>query len=327
MSNTESLPRYNGLDGFPHVSNVEYLRTMLRDEPITWKVRYKIGTAPGMGGGGAVGSPEPGADDAFAAGMGLWGDNPAARSRRNNPFLESSVKYKEYDETIVPSRLAQLIFSTQRQLAAEWRRDMRSILTGELALDGASADATDDERKAYEQSVYARVCREHAMETAGEEMVAENSSPLRAANLDLCERLATRVAARLVLADEELPPAAAATLEAALETVSDAPAPPPGPAAGPDASEAPTADAALAGALAARVQEIAREKMDALGGHARRRGLARRWLASLDNQAVENAVVRKRAELVTLWSETIVEDVAAAHALLLRENLESQFDA
>ena len=38
MSNTECLPRYNGLDGFPHATNEEYLRTMIRSEPITYEV-------------------------------------------------------------------------------------------------------------------------------------------------------------------------------------------------------------------------------------------------------------------------------------------------
>ena len=35
ISNSECLPRYHGLDGFPHVDNVDYLRSMMREEPFT----------------------------------------------------------------------------------------------------------------------------------------------------------------------------------------------------------------------------------------------------------------------------------------------------
>ena len=147
MSNTECLPRYNGLDGFPHATNEEYLRTMIRSEPITYEVRYKVGTWAGgnQGTGGAVGpSEEPAADEAFRKGMeqkqtlDFWGGSnnaAAASTRRNNPFLgEHTAKYREYEETIVPSRFAQLLMTTQQQLAKEWRRDLCAIYDGSLIL-------------------------------------------------------------------------------------------------------------------------------------------------------------------------------------------------
>ena len=81
-------------------------------------------------------------------------------------------------------------------------------------------------------------------------------------------------------------------------------------------------------ALAAKLETMTR--VDALGGHARRRGLARRWLEDLErsdeesDQAVASLVRRKRAELARTWANPCVEDLAAEHALLLREALEQQ---
>ena len=164
MSNTECLPRYNGLDGFPHATNEEYLRTMIRSEPITYEVRYKVGTWAGgnQGTGGAVGpSEEPAADEAFRKGMeqkqtlDFWGGSnnaAAASTRRNNPFLgEHTAKYREYEETIVPSRFAQLLMTTQQQLAKEWRRDLCAIYDGSLILP-RDPDADEAQAIAAEQS-------------------------------------------------------------------------------------------------------------------------------------------------------------------------------
>ena len=165
MSNTECLPRYNGLDGFPHATNEEYLRTMIRSEPITYEVRYKVGTWAGgnQGTGGAVGpSEEPAADEAFRKGMeqkqtlDFWGGSnnaAAASTRRNNPFLgEHTAKYREYEETIVPSRFAQLLMTTQQQLAKEWRRDLCAIYDGSLILP-RDPDADEAQAIAAEQSL------------------------------------------------------------------------------------------------------------------------------------------------------------------------------
>ena len=148
MSNTECLPRYNGLDGFPHATNEEYLRTMIPDERLfTYEVRYKVGTWAGgnQGTGGAVGpSEEPAADEAFRKGMeqkqtlDFWGGSnnaAAATHAAEHPFLgEHTAKYREYEATIVPSRFAQLLMTTQQQLAKEWRRDLCAIYDGSLIL-------------------------------------------------------------------------------------------------------------------------------------------------------------------------------------------------
>ena len=78
-------------------------------------------------------------------------------------------------------------------------------------------------------------------------------------------------------------------------------------------------------ALAAKLETMTR--VDALGGHARRRGLARRWLESLEDEALADVVRRRRNELARHWAESVVDEVAATHALLLRESLESQLGA
>ena len=327
MSNTECLPRYNGLDGFPHATNEEYLRTMIRSEPITYEVRYKVGTWAGgnQGTGGAVGpSEEPAADEAFRKGMeqkqtlDFWGGSnnaAAASTRRNNPFLgEHTAKYREYEETIVPSRFAQLLMTTQQQLAKEWRRDLCAIYDGSLILP-RDPDADEAQAIAAEQSLYARVIRDKAMGEDPDELGRFATSPLRAANLDLCERLATRVAARELCVDGDLSPAQARRLEECLERLeSSEPAEP---------EAGPTDD--IHAALAAKLETMTR--VDALGGHARRRGLARRWLESLADEALADVVRRRRNELARHWAESVVDEVAATHALLLRESLESQLGA
>lgn len=74
--------------------------------------------------------------EASAAGMGFWdgGGGAAAASRRSNPFLKDlEPTYREYDEVIVPQRVAQLVMSTRTQLAAEWAVDLM-----EVARDDAS---------------------------------------------------------------------------------------------------------------------------------------------------------------------------------------------
>ena len=93
------------------------------------------------------------------------------------------------------------------------------------------------------------------------------------------------------------------------------------PAAEPEAG--PTDD--IHAALAAKLETMTR--VDALGGHARRRGLARRWLESLEDEALADVVRRRRNELARHWAESVVDEVAATHALLLRESLESQLGA
>jgi len=324
MSNSECLPRYNGLDGFPHLRNEEYLRTMIESAPFTYEVRYKVGTWAGgnQGTGGAVGpSEEPGADAAVKKGMDFSTDMyggpnnaAAANTRRNNPFLgEHTATYKEWEETIVGSHFAQLLMTTQKQLAQEWRRDLCAIYDGSLIL-AQDPDADEIEQVAAEQSLYARVVRNNAMADDPDERGRFSASPLRAANLDLCERLATRVAARDLIDDGDLAPAQARRLEECLERLEAA-----------DGPAAPEAEGDIHAALAAKLETMTR--IDALGGHARRRGLARRWLESLDDEALADRVRRHRNELARHWAESLVDEVAVTHALLLRESLENQLGA
>ena len=128
------------------------------------------------------------------------------------------------------------------------------------------------------RSLYARVIRDKAMGEDPDELGRFATSPLRAANLDLCERLATRVAARELCVDGDLSPAQARRLEECLERLESSE--PSEPEAG------PTDD--IHAALAAKLETMTR--VDALGGHARRRGLARRWLESLADEALADGV-------------------------------------
>ena len=118
------------------------------------------------------------------------------------------------------------------------------------------------------RSLYARVIRDKAMGEDPDELGRFATSPLRAANLDLCERLATRVAARELCVDGDLSPAQAQRLEECLERLESS-----------EPAEPEAGD--IHAALAAKLETMTR--VDALGGHARRRGLARRWLESLED--------------------------------------------
>ena len=246
-----------------------------------------------------------------------WGN--AAASRRRNPYLKNEARYIEYDETVVPARVAQLLFQVQSQIAQEWSRDLLAIAAGTIEPDLPANGQELDEREmlARVQSAYAKVVREHAL-AADEGIGTSDSSPLRAANLDLCERLATREAALALLAEGSLPRGAARRLEAKLQ-FSEADVDPT-----PPDDEDDNEFLALNRALKQRAKEL--NRVDALGGHARRRGLAHRWLAGVGNEAVTMAVVRRRAEIATHWAEGVVDEVAAAHALLLRDSLEDQFN-
>ena len=112
--------------------------------------------------------------------------------------------------------------------------------------------------------------------------------------------------------DGDLSPAQARRLEECLERLESSE--PAEPEAGPSDD--------IHAALAAKLETMTR--VDALGGHARRRGLARRWLESLEDEVLADVVRRRRNELARHWAESVVDEVAATHALLLRESLESQ---
>ena len=140
------------------------------------------------------------------------------------------------------------------------------------------------------RSLYARVIRDKAMGEDPDELGRFATSLLRAANLDLCEWLATRVAARELCVDGDLSPAQARRLEECLERLeSSEPAEP---------EAGPTDD--IHAALAAKLETMTR--VDALGGHARRRGLARRWLESLEDEALADVVAARRSRAGPSWT-------------------------
>ena len=201
MSNTECLPRYNGLDGFPHATNEEYLRTMIRSEPITYEVRYKVGTWAGgnQGTGGAVGPSEgPRADEAFRKGMeqkqtlDFWGgsNNAAAavRGRTTRSSASTPAKPPRVRETMRALALRPAVDDDAAAARGEWQRDLCAIYDGSLILP-RDPDADEAQAIAAEQSLYARVIRDKAMGEDPDELGRFATSPLRAANLDLCERL------------------------------------------------------------------------------------------------------------------------------------------
>merc|ERR1719390_514307 len=129
------------------------------------------------------------------------------------------------------------------------------------------------------RSLYARVIRDKAMGEDPDELGRFSTSPLRAANLDLCERLATRVAARELCVDGDLSPAQARRLEECLERLeSSEPAEP---------EAGPTDD--IHAALAAKLETMTR-------------GDARRWLESLEDEALADVVRRRRNELARHWA-------------------------
>jgi len=305
-------PRYHGLDAFCDDGPVDYLRTMLAAEPFTYRVRsarrvlvessppptcarvtrYLVGT-PDM----SLPASAPDGVAAMARGAGdLWGANPAAVSRRRNPYLARSKRYIEYDEAIEPERIAACVMRTREQLATEWAADLAALAGGPPAHDGG------------------------------------DSSPTRAANADLCARLATRAAA--LAAIHELSPADGRFLKAALA---------------PEVADAAAADADADAADAAAGDDIHRELCrlnrgafrDALGDHCATLGKAEAWLAGLDATVpfasgagspvdpprIAAAVREFRAPLCADWAESIVDAVATEHWALKRDVLETQLAA
>ncbi|EGB09594.1 hypothetical protein AURANDRAFT_63284 [Aureococcus anophagefferens] len=238
-----------------------------------------------------------------AAGVaGPLASNPAAACRRRNPFLKREKKYVEYDETIEPKQMAQLIMRTREQLAAEISYDLRALVPDASPASVANMAA----RPAA--SMY-------------------DHSPLRRASFDLCERLATRTAA--LIAIQEVPAAWARYLKTRLapDDVDRRPraaAPPAGDDGG-----------ALARELADRVCEL-QQYRDALGDHCADTGKAAAWLqdlldtpafesasgSAIDPPAIANNILRIRGELAAAWAEAIVDDVKGEHAVLRREILE-----
>ncbi|KAJ1462728.1 hypothetical protein M885DRAFT_505773 [Pelagophyceae sp. CCMP2097] len=309
LSNEECTPKYHGLDVFSSHSPKDYLASMLAAEPITYAVRYAVGR-PDMQPGSSE-APD-GFVEAAQAGLSMWAS--AAQSRRSNPFLPAQQKYIEYDDEVMPGRVALLVMSTRTQLAREWARDLIAIGDGSItaAIDLRSSTAA-----------YASVVNQHSL---GDD--DGSSSPLRSGSLDLCERLATREAVRDVCAKLS-DPTVADWLERRL--MRDA-APPE--ALG-SAATAAAAEASLEVLLAAAACRFA--EADLLGAHDRNRGLAMRWIDELANaQPFKNSsgklvnpadlartVLDRRAVVVEGWARDIIQQVKSEDTALLRRKLES----
>ena len=306
ISDRSVQPRYHGLDAYCQEDDeapIDYLRDMMTAEPVEYKVRYLVGTPEGAPRPDAAGAPEGFAETTSAA-MGMW-SNPAAASRRNNPFLERSKKYIEYDETIVPAKVAQSLMRTREQLAREWAWDLRSLLSPnaalESAIDGTSVNAPG---------------------------MDEDCSPLRSGNKDLCARLATRTASIQALAELSQPEARYLSRKLAPKTEDDdRPSPPITKGDQPDYLPDP-----IHAELKERICDL-QTYADALGDHSSAPGAADRFLddirgdsigSDVDPAAVASKIVAIRDALVRDWSEAVVGAVADEHALVCREALEAQ---
>jgi hypothetical protein len=308
ISDRSVQPRYHGLDAYCQEDDeapIDYLRDMMTAEPVEYKVRYLVGTPEGAPRPDASGAPEGFAETTSAA-MGMW-SNPAAASRRNNPFLERSKKYIEYDETIVPAKIAQSLMRTREQLAREWAWDLRSLLSPNAALE-SSIDGT-------------------SIQVPG---MDEDCSPLRSGNKDLCARLATRTASIQALAELSQPEARYLSRKLAPKTEDDDRPSPPEIKKGDQPAYLPDP---IHADLKERICDL-QTYADALGDHSSAPGAADRFLedirgdsvgSDVDPAAVASKIITIRDALVRDWSEAVVGAVADEHALVCREALEAQF--
>mmetsp|Transcript_330 Transcript_330/g.1001 ORF Transcript_330/g.1001 Transcript_330/m.1001 type:complete len:395 (-) Transcript_330:303-1487(-) len=323
LSQRECKPEYHGLDALTEWHGEHYLATMLGSEPTSFEVRYRVGQAD------MVDSPVSGEGidaEAARAAMEMWGDDVglrAARSRRQNPYLrESEPRYIEYNETIVPSRVAQLLMRTREQIALEWQTDLRSIGVGEAdrylsCLDDEPCDAVDAYSDEGLETAYGLTVRAAPIRASFEDGV---NSPLRTPSLDLCDRLATREAAADAL--HSLGAAEADWLRAKLQLEDD------------DEPDESTGDPLLDGLRAAACRLVS---LDALSGHARRKGLAIRWLRDLEHSEdtpadvdplyVASVVREKRVAFAKDWADDILDYVRADDRRLLQQSLEAQLTA
>lgn len=308
VSDSAVQPRYHGLDAYCAEADeapVDYLRHMLHADPVAFQVRYLVGTPEGAPRPDAGGAPE-GFEETTSAAMSMFA-NPAAESRRRNPFLDRSKQYIEYDETIVPANIAQGLMRTREQLAREWAWDLRALLSPNAALESTVAG--------------------NLPVPVG---TGEDCSPLRSSNADLCARLATRSAA--IQALSELSQEEARYLSRKLAPRSDDDAPPPEEPTGRSADQPYKADPIHA-ELAERICDL-QTYADALGDHSASPGAADRFLddmradaagGGVDPGAVAATVVALRDTLVRDWSEAVVDAVADENALVCLEALEAQF--
>lgn len=315
MSDKDCRPIYNGLDAYcDQFSSEDFLKSMMLDEPFTYNVRYRVGQPdqPGLAAGGPV------ADQASAA-LSMWNDNScqrAAESRRRNPYLKNTQRYIEYEEMVIPARIAESIMTTREQLAAEWSRDLMAIPTIDIADNLHKGDDAVD--AAFERAVGSSY--------------EEDSSPLRGNSLDLCLRLLTREAAVATMGDVSI--AEGEWLRTKLEPeppkltpLSDSEIVVPG---GSD-----DGDADMFAELASKICSLTHT--DALGDHTRRPGIGCHWLADLETHdnfvtrdgrvlpgAIAAKIRAKRDALAEEWAATVVEEVAEEHTLSKRTALEVQ---
>ena len=301
VSMKESLPKFHGLDALTEWHAKNYLEKLLRAEPVEYKVRYAVGTTP------MVASPEIENAEVAEAAMSMWGaQNAGAASRRRNPYLESSKKYVEYDEILEPAKIAQQVMQTRQQLAKEWSLDLLKI------------------PQIQDESDYERLTRNAPVTATFEDDV---SSPLRGANLDLCDRLATRFAAYDLLEDlrSNNRPEEAHLLEQHLELSSSEETSSQRRREEDEDLDDPKKkeDRALAASLAAAACRVV--TVDALGGHARRRGLAFRWLSKAPTPNIRKNITSRRDNILQTWVHELHDNVQIEHANLLRDHLKFQF--
>ncbi|KAK7253524.1 hypothetical protein SO694_000011056 [Aureococcus anophagefferens] len=252
----------------------------------------------------ASSSPPPASAAAAPAEAGPLASNPAAACRRRNPFLKREKKYAEYDETIEPKQMAQLIMRTREQLAAEISYDLRALVPDASPAasprtwqrPGVDVDATT-RRSAARPSTCASASRRGRR---------------RSSRSRRCRR-----------------PGPATSRRASRPTTSTRRR------AARGAAAAPATAAARARELADRVCEL-QQYRDALGDHCADTGKAAAWLqdlldtpafesasgSAIDPPAIANNILRIRGELAAAWAEAIVDDVKGEHAVLRREILE-----
>jgi len=297
LSDKECRAVYHGLDAFcDDVTARTYLGAMLAAEPVEYAVRYLVGTPYGGSYGSSARSGQyDGFAETAAKGMEMWGEHPAAASRRRNPYLKQEKKYVEYQEILDPSKMASNVMSTREHLATEIAGDL--VALANQALSGEP--------------------RPHLRDDGDE-------TPLRRDSVELLDRLVTREAA--LLASGEIPYAAARWVHDKLEGSGAE-----GVAVGSsDASGGPVTAASSDGDLFAdlRAAVCRLSARDALGDHSRKAGLASKWLDELEAEStfqtqtghrvsprsIAKKIHKHRVELYMAWAESLVPEVDVEHS-------------
>ena len=282
-------PVYHGLDAFCEEDTESYFRSMLLEPPVSYSVRYLVGTPDGVPAGDTGGRESTAS---ATAGADMWGTDPAVASRRRNPFLERAKRYIEYDEEIVPSRVADSVMRVREQLADEFAKDLRA----------SGGPRTDNDDK------------------------GGDSSPLREANADLVSRLATRSAA--LEAIHHLKPAAGRYLKTRLAPEPEAAAAAAESASDGDLSRELCAlnRGSFSDALGDHHAHLGKadawlDALDAEDAFTTASG------SEIDPPAIRATVLEFRDRICADWADAVVASVRDEHLALKREILEIQLSA